>query len=85
MYWVLTTVPRAQQTQEGSNQCTGYWRQFPGLNTHRGSSWLWSYDSWIYNYLCNQCLSPLMLWIRTLLMARFTRYNIMWSILPVTC
>ena len=21
--------------------------------------------SWIYNYLCNQCLSPLMLWIRT--------------------
>jgi len=24
-----------------------------------GSSWLWSYGSWIYNYLCNQCLSPL--------------------------
>jgi hypothetical protein len=22
----------------------------------RGLSW--SYDSWIYNYLCNQCLSP---------------------------
>jgi len=22
----------------------------------RGPSW--SYDSWIYNYLCNQCLSP---------------------------
>jgi hypothetical protein len=21
--------------------------------------WLWSYDSWIYNYLCNQCLSQL--------------------------
>jgi hypothetical protein len=20
--------------------------------------------SWIYNYLCNQCLSPLMLWVR---------------------
>jgi len=19
----------------------------------------WSYGSWIYNYLCNQCLSPL--------------------------
>jgi hypothetical protein len=27
--------------------------------------WLWSYGSWIYNYLWNQCLSPLMLWIRT--------------------
>ena len=29
----------------------------------------WSYGSWIYNYLCNQCLSPLKLWVR---------YNIMW-------
>jgi hypothetical protein len=26
-------------------------------------SWPWSYGSWIYNYLCNQCLSPLMLWV----------------------
>jgi hypothetical protein len=24
-----------------------------------------SYCSWIYNYLCNQCLSPLTLWVRT--------------------
>jgi len=29
-----------------------------------GPSWSWSYDSWIYNYLCNQCLSPLTLWVR---------------------
>ena len=28
----------------------------------RGPSW--SYGSWIYNYLCNQCLSPPMLWVR---------------------
>jgi hypothetical protein len=28
---------------------------------HRGPSWPWSYGSWIYNYLCNQCLSPLMM------------------------
>jgi hypothetical protein len=21
--------------------------------------WSWSYGSWIYNYLCNQCISPL--------------------------
>jgi hypothetical protein len=27
-------------------------------------SWSWSYDSWIYNYLCNQCHSSLMLWVR---------------------
>jgi len=25
----------------------------------RGPSWSWSYGSWVYNYLCNQCLSPL--------------------------
>jgi len=24
-----------------------------------GSSWWWSYGSWIYNYLCNQYPSPL--------------------------
>ena len=30
------------------------------------------YGSWIYNYLCNQCLSPLRLWIRITLMARCT-------------
>jgi hypothetical protein len=24
----------------------------------------WSYGSWIYNYLCNQCLLPLKLWVR---------------------
>jgi hypothetical protein len=30
----------------------------------RGPSWSWSYGSWIYNYLCNQCLSSLMLWVR---------------------
>ena len=28
-----------------------------------GSSWLWSFDGWIYNYLCNQCLLPLTLWV----------------------
>jgi hypothetical protein len=26
-------------------------------------SWSWLYDGWIYNYLCNQCLSPLTLWV----------------------
>ena len=33
--------------------------------------------SWIYDYLCNRCLSPLlMLWVRIPFMARCTRYNI---------
>jgi hypothetical protein len=41
-----------------------------------GPSWSWSYSSWIYNCLCNQCLSPLNLWFRISLMTRCTRYNI---------
>ena len=28
-----------------------------------GPSWSWLYGCWIYNYLCNQCLSLLKLWI----------------------
>jgi len=42
------------------------------------SSSSWSYGSLIYNYLCQQCLSPLKLWVRIPLMARCIRYNIMW-------
>ena len=30
----------------------------------KGPSWLWSHGSWIYNYLCNRCLSSLTLWVR---------------------
>jgi len=30
-----------------------------------GPSWPWSYGSWIYNYLCNQSLSPWKLRVRT--------------------
>jgi hypothetical protein len=37
-----------------------------------GPSWSWSYGSWIYKYLCNQCLSPLMLWVRMSIRARCT-------------
>ena len=37
-----------------------------------GPSWPWSYGSWIYNYLCNQCLSPLMLWVRISIWVRCT-------------
>jgi len=35
-------------------------------------SWPWSYGSWIYNYLCNRRLSPLMVWVRIPLRARCT-------------
>ena len=50
-------------------------------NIFWGQLWLWSYDSWIYNYLCNQYLSPLKLWVRTPFMARCTRYNFSWGTL----
>jgi len=43
-----------------------------------GPLWSWSYDSWIYNYLCNQCISPWTLWVRTPFLASCTWYNIMW-------
>ena len=39
-----------------------YW--FEIQITYQGLPWSWSYGSWIYNYLCNQCLSPLTLWVR---------------------
>ena len=34
------------------------------IRPSREPSWLWSHSSWIYNYLCNQCLLPLKLWVR---------------------
>ena len=41
-----------------------------------GPSLLWLYGSWIYNYLCNQCLPPLKLWVWIPFMAKCTRHNI---------
>jgi hypothetical protein len=40
-----------------------HWGSIIMLRMSEGPSWPWSYGSWIYNYLCNQCLSPLMLWV----------------------
>ena len=47
-----------------------YWLQYNQI--YRGPSWPWSYGSWIYNYLCNQCLSPCMLWFRISMRAKCT-------------
>jgi len=38
----------------------------------QGPSWPWSYGNWIYISLCNQFLSPLMLWILISIRARYT-------------
>ena len=42
------------------------------LLSRKGPSWTWSYGSSIYNYLWYQCLSPLMLWVRISIKARYT-------------
>jgi len=55
------------------------------IGTGTSWSWSWSYGSWIYNYPCNQCLSPLKLWVWIPLMMRCTQYNILWCSLSVTC
>jgi hypothetical protein len=39
-------------------------------------SWSWLYGSWIYNYLYNQCLPHLKLWVQIPLMVSCTLYNI---------
>jgi hypothetical protein len=45
--------------------------------------WTWSFGSWIYNYLCYQRKSPLMLWVR--ISNQYDVYTIMWYSLSVTC
>jgi hypothetical protein len=42
------------------------------LSYVKGPSLPWSYISWIYNYLCNKCLSPLMLCVRISIRAKCT-------------
>ena len=49
-----------------------YMYMYINIKSHQGPSWPWSYGSWIYNYLCNQCLSSLMLWVRIPNRARCT-------------
>ena len=76
----LSNVDESPATQGGKEN---YWRKLTLDGTYLkvqkyffgiwGPSWSWSYDIWIYNYLCNQCLSPLTLWVRTPFIS-----NIMW-------
>jgi hypothetical protein len=46
------------------------------LHKKEGPSWSWSYGSWIYNYLCNQCLSSLMLWVQITIRGGVQQYVI---------
>ena len=45
--------------------CFGSWRSNTSPLQLKGPSWSLSHGSLIYNYLCNQCLSQLKLWVLT--------------------
>jgi len=55
------------------------------LYLYSGPLWSWSYGSWIYNYLCNQCLSPLKLWVQILLRRGVLDTTICDKVWSVTC
>ena len=40
-----------------------YIYKYACINDCEDPSWSWSCGSWIYNYLCTECLSPLKLWV----------------------
>jgi len=53
--------------------CYGYFNRHWRIATSlKRLPWSWSCVSWIFNYLCNQCPSPLMLWVRISINARCT-------------
>jgi hypothetical protein len=65
-----------------------YYHYFPLIYSYNlvwgegGVLWPWSYGSWIYNYLWNQCLSSLILWVGISIRARSTT---LCDSLSVTC
>lgn len=59
-----------------------YWSCYAWLLL--GSSLSWSHGSWIFNYMCNQCLSSLMMWARSAFIARYSRCNTMWKTISAT-
>jgi hypothetical protein len=49
-----------------------FFLQFIYFHFKLGPSWSWEYGSWIYNYLCYQCLPPLMLRVQISIKTRCT-------------
>ena len=49
--------------RETTKKCIQFLIKISSSIIKKGTLWSWLYGSWIYNYLCNQCLSPLTLWV----------------------
>jgi hypothetical protein len=59
--FIISGIRKCLNTKRGSNIIISILMDI--LQKFKGLSWSWSYGSWIYNYLCTQCLSPLTLWV----------------------
>jgi hypothetical protein len=63
-YWVHNT--QEEDTKTKNTQHRKLKRRATATGTPlEGGGAMWSYGSWISNYLCNRCLSPLTLRVRT--------------------
>jgi hypothetical protein len=61
-FWYLFRA--IKEKSEVKKYLLNHYKSYFKLNAHQGLSWSQSYGSWIYNYLCNQCISPLTLWVQ---------------------
>ena len=61
-FWYLFKA--IKEKSEVKKYLLNHYKSYFKLNAHQGLSWSQSYGSWIYNYLCNQCISPLTLWVQ---------------------
>jgi hypothetical protein len=90
IFWVSDISSSSQAST--SFPVNNYWFQFLLEKLRHKWKWggggvvvvfVWKLDSQLP--VCNQCLSPLKLWVQIPPMARCTRYNIMWYSLLGTC
>ena len=67
-FWIWSSIKMNSCLQEKA--CSvNFWNSpihifYNYMYMSRFTSWPWSYVSWICRFLCNQCLSPLKLWVR---------------------